>query len=116
MCVRVFTVGQRGHTDHYVFVCHDDGLGIFAAILGTAARLTPDGTPPSQSISLGVYLFHCVHMDFKFTCLSDVFQVKFCEPFLMTACVGKVSTDIKCNTIKTHANSTMHKCNIRTWI
>lgn len=58
-CVCVCTLwtwkGQCGHTDHYVFVCHDDGLGIFA---------------PETGNSCPVSLFYYV---FLLVCVSQMF-------------------------------------------
>lgn len=68
--------------------------------------------PGSVCVSLHSYGFLLLC-----SCVCQMFfKWKFYELFLMTACVGKVSVNIKCNTIKTHSNSTTHKCNICTWI
>lgn len=45
-------MGRCGHTDHYVFVHHDEGLGIFAPETGNSCPVSP-----SCTLSFSLYVF-----------------------------------------------------------
>lgn len=58
-----FLMGQCGHTDHYVFVYHDEGLGIFAPETRSSCLV-------SLSFTMGFFLYvflRCFFYDKNFT-------------------------------------------------
>lgn len=85
VCTVGFLMGWCDHTDHYVFVCHDDGLGIFALDTRNSCPANPKRyTAITVSHSGNISLFHCMHMDFS-VCVywkSFAFYMWHC-----TACV-----------------------------
>lgn len=66
MCTVWFLIGRCGHTDHYVFVCHDDGLGIFPPDTRNSCPANLQWyTAFTINLSGNVSLFHCMHMYFS---------------------------------------------------
>lgn len=79
-CTVWFFDGRCDHTDHYVFVCHDDGLGIFASDTKSSCPANPQWyTAININLSGNESLFRYMYMDFSMlhVFLRCCFMIKF---------------------------------------